>query len=55
MLHALDPDRTPSYLWVMEANHRAIGFYSKHGYQPDGAVEHLKLIGNLPKIRMVRH
>lgn len=54
MLHALDPDRTPSYLWVMEKNTRAIGFYRKHGYQPDGAVEHLKLIGDLPKIRMTR-
>lgn len=54
MLHALDPDQTPSYLWVMEKNTRAIAFYRKHGYQPDGAVEHLRLIGNLPKIRMVR-
>lgn len=54
MLYALDPDRTPSYLWVMEKNARAISFYRKHGYRPDGAVEHLKLIGDLPKIRMRR-
>ena len=33
---------------------RAIAFYRKHGYQSDGAVEHLKLIGDLPKIRMTR-
>ncbi|WP_300345050.1 GNAT family N-acetyltransferase [Nesterenkonia sp.] len=54
LLDALDPGRTPSYLWVMEANQRAIAFYRKHGYRPDGAVEHLPHIGNLPKIRMVR-
>lgn len=55
MLDTLDPTRSPSYLWVMEANHRAIGFYRRHGYRADGAVEHLKLIDNLLKIRMVRN
>ena len=55
MLDTLDPARSPSYLWVMEANHRAIGFYRRHGYRADGAVEHLKLIDNLTKIRMVRN
>lgn len=54
LLQTLDPHRPASYLWVMEANHRAIGFYRKHGYRPDGVVEHLKLMNNLPKIRMTR-
>ncbi len=54
LLTAVHPERTPSYLWVMQANTRAIAFYRKHGFEPDGAVEHLVTIANLPKIRMVR-
>jgi GNAT superfamily N-acetyltransferase len=26
----------PSYLWVLEGNDRAIGFYRRHGYADDG-------------------
>lgn len=53
LLEALIPDRPPHYLWVMEENTRAVAYYRKRGYQPDGAVQHLTDIANLPKIRMV--
>lgn len=53
LLHALTSDKEPHYLWVMEENRRAIAYYRKRGYQPDGTVEHLTNIANLPKIRMV--
>lgn len=53
LLTALVPGNTAHYLWVMEENTRAIAFYRKRGYLPDGAVQHLPNIANLPKIRMV--
>lgn len=27
----------PAYLWVLDGNDRAIGFYRRHGFEPDGA------------------
>ncbi|WP_240770490.1 GNAT family N-acetyltransferase [Nocardioides sp. GY 10127] len=29
----------PVYLWVLEGNERAIGFYRRHGFELDGAVD----------------
>lgn len=54
LMAAVHPERAASYLWVMEENTRAIAFYRKHGFAPDGGIEHLTEIGNLPKVRMVR-
>lgn len=51
---ALHPEQAPSYLWVMEANTRAIAFYRKYGFEPDGVVEYVANMVDLPKIRMVR-
>jgi hypothetical protein len=45
--------RAEHYLWVMEENRRAIAYYRKRGYRPDGAVEHLPTIANFPETRMV--
>lgn len=42
---------TPCVLWVLEANERAVRFYRRHGFVPDGAVKH---VAGLQEIRMVR-
>ena len=45
----------PAFLWVLEANPRAIAFYKKLGFVPDGSRQFLTLDGkSLPEIRMVR-
>jgi GNAT superfamily N-acetyltransferase len=46
---------TPAEVWVFEANARARGFYSRHGFEPDGA-SHVfgQELANQPEIRMVR-
>lgn len=40
-------------LWVLEDNKRAIRFYEKRGFQPDGARQTLKLGTEIAEIRMV--
>ncbi|MEQ4519862.1 GNAT family N-acetyltransferase [Pseudarthrobacter sp. B907] len=46
---------SPAYLWVLEDNPRARGFYAKHGFVPDGQ---RKLLppewSELPEIRLTR-
>lgn len=46
---------SPAFLWVLERNPRAIGFYTKLGFEPDGAREFF-VAGDqrVPEIRMVR-
>jgi GNAT superfamily N-acetyltransferase len=29
----------PAYLWVLQGNHRAIGFYQRHGFNFDGTTK----------------
>ncbi|UKA67457.1 GNAT family N-acetyltransferase [Arthrobacter sp. FW306-05-C] len=41
-------------LWVAAGNKRAIGFYRRFGFEPDGAEDVLADWENLPEIRMVR-
>jgi len=41
-------------LWVAAANSRAIGFYRRFGFAPDGAADVLPEWEDLPEIRMVR-
>nr|WP_232532893.1 GNAT family N-acetyltransferase [Nesterenkonia alkaliphila] len=54
LLAELNPEQAASYLWVMENNPRAIAFYRKHGYAPDGTVKILENIGGHPILRMLR-
>ena len=44
------------YLWVLGANRRALMFYNKMGYAPDGTAKDIKL-GDaiLPEIRLVKN
>lgn len=41
-------------LWVAAANSRAIGFYRRFGFRPDGVEDTLADWEDLPEIRMVR-
>ncbi|BCW18059.1 N-acetyltransferase [Arthrobacter sp. NtRootA9] len=41
-------------LWVAAGNSRAIGFYRRFGFEPDGAEDRLASWEDLPEIRMVR-
>lgn len=41
-------------LWVAAGNSRAIGFYRRFGFEPDGAEDVLPGWEDLPEIRMVR-
>lgn len=41
-------------LWVLEDNARAVKFYQKHGFAPDGAAKLLTLGARLSEIRMKR-
>jgi GNAT superfamily N-acetyltransferase len=54
LLHAAVGD-SPAYLWLLEDNPRALAFYLKYGFRPDGT---RKLLPpeweELPVIRMVR-
>ena len=46
---------SPAYLWVVEGNPRALAFYVKHGFRPDGRHGQLPPEWeNLAEFRMVR-
>ncbi|MWB97291.1 GNAT family N-acetyltransferase [Agromyces seonyuensis] len=47
-------DGRPASLWVAERNVRAIAFYRKHGFEPDGERVIDPEIEDLAEIRMVR-
>ncbi len=53
MLDAALGDR-PAFLWVAEENPRAIAFYRRNGFEPDGARDVVEQWENLAEIRMVR-
>ena len=44
----------PAYLWVAEENPRAIAFYRRNGFTPDGERKIEPEWDNLVEIRMVR-
>lgn len=44
----------PAFLWVAELNPRAIAFYRRNGFEPDGARMIAEQWDNLAEIRMVR-
>ena len=44
------------YLWVLEGNLRARGFYEKHGFALTGDTERLEIAGDfLTAVRYIRH
>ncbi|GAA1664178.1 GNAT family N-acetyltransferase [Kribbella yunnanensis] len=45
--------KDPAYLWVFEDNERALGFYRRHGFAPDGTRKHDEYF-DLWEIRLVR-
>lgn len=53
LLDAVVGDR-PAYLWVAEQNPRAIAFYRRNGFEPDGERKVAPEWDNLVEIRMVR-
>lgn len=53
LLDSVAGDR-PAYLWVAEENPRAIAFYRRNGFQPDGVRKLAPEWDNLAEIRMVR-
>jgi ribosomal protein S18 acetylase RimI-like enzyme len=53
LLDAALGDR-PAYLWVAEGNPRAIAFYRRNGFTPDGTHKTAPEWENLAEIRMVR-
>lgn len=44
----------PAFLWVAEANDRAVAFYRRNGFAPDGARQVLAGWDDLPVVRLVR-
>jgi GNAT superfamily N-acetyltransferase len=44
----------PAFLWTAEENPRAIAFYRRNGFEPDGARVVSASWENLAEIRMVR-
>jgi GNAT superfamily N-acetyltransferase len=53
LLDAAIGDR-PTYLWTAEDNPRAIAFYRRNGFTPDGAHKVAPQWENLASLRMVR-
>ncbi|MCU1412540.1 MAG: hypothetical protein JWR04_3247 [Rhodoglobus sp.] len=53
LLEAAIGDR-PAFLWVARDNARAIAFYRRNGFEPDGAEGVFEEWENLAEIRMVR-
>lgn len=54
LLEAALPDDEPAYLWVMRRNPRAVRFYAKHGFVPDGYTKRTLGWGDMDLLRMVR-
>lgn len=44
----------PAMLWVLDENPRAIAFYRRNGFEPDGAEKIDPDYGNIREIRLVR-
>jgi GNAT superfamily N-acetyltransferase len=55
LLEVALPQRAPAELWAFEANARALRFYARHGFKPDGA-RHVfgPELGHQAEIRLVR-
>ena len=55
LLEMVLPRQAPAELWAFEANERALRFYARHGFKPDGA-RHVfgPRLGHQAEIRLVR-
>lgn len=53
LLPAVLPSSAAAHLWVVSGNDRAIAFYRKEGFAPDGSVLHDDRVG-AEELRMVR-
>lgn len=53
LVHRLIGDR-PAYLWVVDGNDRAIAFYRRQGFVPDGVTKDDEELG-VRELRMVRN
>lgn len=54
LLDAVLPPGTPAQLWASERNPRAIRFYERNGFTPDGVRDPGESFGGIAAIRMVR-
>lgn len=55
LLEAVLPQQAPAELWAFEANERALRFYARHGFKPDGARHRFgPEFGDQAEIRLVR-
>lgn len=54
LLEAALPDGEAAYLWTMRENPRAVAFYRKHGFVPDGYTKTTTGWGDMDMLRMVR-
>ncbi|WP_232548051.1 GNAT family N-acetyltransferase [Propioniciclava soli] len=53
LLHTTIGD-ADAYLWVLEGNERAIAFYRREGFVPDGGIQDVRGLPGIREIRMVR-
>jgi GNAT superfamily N-acetyltransferase len=49
LLETVLPQRAPAALWVFEANERARRFYSRRGFEPDGASPNTRPTGRISR------
>ncbi|GAA4843319.1 GNAT family N-acetyltransferase [Luteimicrobium xylanilyticum] len=54
LLDAVVPPGTPAQLWVASGNPRAVRFYERNGFEPDGATDDGARFGGIAALRMVR-
>jgi GNAT superfamily N-acetyltransferase len=55
LLELVLPQGAPAELWAFEANKRALRFYARHGFKPDGARHRFGPdLGHQAEIRLVR-
>lgn len=54
LLEAILPSRMAAFLWVMAENPRAVRFYQRNGFEPDGVRAISVGWGQMPTLRMVR-
>ncbi|MGC5165961.1 GNAT family N-acetyltransferase [Luteimicrobium sp. DT211] len=54
LLDAVLPPATPAQLWVAEGNPRAVRFYRRNGFEPDGATDDGATFGGIAAVRLVR-
>lgn len=54
LLDAVLASEAPAQLWVAQHNPRAIAFYRRNGFEPDGATDDGAQFHAIPALRMVR-